>query len=77
MSLSDASANPRPASTRRAYFADGGWADAPVHGFEAMRAGDAVTGPAIIESAFTTVVIDPGASAAKRPSGSLSIAVGP
>jgi N-methylhydantoinase A len=77
MSLSDARANPRPASTRRAYFADGGWADAPVHGFEAMRAGDTVTGPAIIESAFTTVVIDPGASAAKRASGSLSIEVGP
>ena len=35
--------------------------------------GETVTGPALVESAFTTVVLDPGASAVRRGSGSLSI----
>jgi len=35
--------------------------------------GEQVSGPAIIESPFTTVVIDPGATAERRASGSLSI----
>ena len=32
-----------------------------------------IAGPAIIESSFTTVVVNPGAAAERRPSGSLSI----
>lgn len=61
--------------TRHAFFADIGWSPVPVRRFEAMIAGEAVAGPALIESAFTTVVLDPGAIATKRPSGSLSIEV--
>jgi N-methylhydantoinase A len=38
-----------------------------------MGPGETVDGPAIIESSFTTVVIDPGAKAERRPSGSLLI----
>jgi N-methylhydantoinase A len=44
--------------------------------FESMAVGETVTGPALVESAFTTVVLDPGASATRRPSGSLSIEAG-
>jgi N-methylhydantoinase A len=76
MSLSDTGARRRPGTTRRAYFPDGGWAVVPVRSFDALQAGEIVAGPAIIESAFTTVVVDPGATAIKRPSGSLSIEVG-
>jgi N-methylhydantoinase A len=76
MSLSDTGARRRPGTTRRAFFADGGWAVVPVRGFDVLQAGETVAGPAIIESAFTTVVVDPGATAIKRPSGSLSIEVG-
>src|SRR5882672_6040993 len=49
-----------------------GWAVVPVRSFEGLQAGETVAGPALIESAFTTVVVDPGATAIKRPSGSLS-----
>jgi N-methylhydantoinase A len=58
---------------RRVYFAPLGFVDAPVLRFESMMEGETVTGPALVESAFTTVVLDPGASAARRASGSLSI----
>ncbi len=61
---------------RRAYFAPGGFADVPVLHFESMTVGETVTGPALVESAFTTVVLDPGSSATRRPSGSLSIEAG-
>lgn len=76
MSLSTAEASSTAPATRRAYFGDGGWANVPVLGFDALGTEETVTGPAIIESAFTTVVVDPGATAVKRPSGSLSIEVG-
>ena len=62
-----------PAPRRRAYFASSGFAEAPVLRFESMKDGETVSGPALVESAFTTVVLDPGASAVRRPSGSLSI----
>ncbi|HWS61778.1 MAG TPA: hydantoinase/oxoprolinase family protein [Steroidobacteraceae bacterium] len=76
MSLTDTDTRRRPATTRRAYFPDGGWVVVPVRGFDVLQTGETVAGPAIIESAFTTVVVDPGATAIKRPSGSLSIEVG-
>jgi N-methylhydantoinase A len=61
---------------RRAYFPSIGWSEVPVRHFAALAAGEAVAGPAIVESSFTTVVVDPGAIATRQPSGSLSINVG-
>ena len=61
------------AARRKVYFAEHGMVDAAVLRFEAMSHDAPVTGPAIIESPFTTVVLDPGASAVRRPSGSLAI----
>jgi N-methylhydantoinase A len=61
-----------PAS-RKAYFADGGLVDTKVLRFEDMARGEEVAGPAIIESSFTTVVVDPGASAQRSTAGSLVI----
>ncbi|MBK1867427.1 hydantoinase/oxoprolinase family protein [Aestuariivirga sp. YIM B02566] len=63
-------------STRRSFFAQKGWCDVPVHNFEALAVNEFVTGPLIVESPFTTVVVEPGVAAARRPSGSLSINMG-
>jgi N-methylhydantoinase A len=41
--------------------------------FAAMPPGEALPGPAIIESPFTTVVVDPGSTVARTASGSLVI----
>ena len=47
--------------------------NARVAAFDSMKPGEAMRGPAIIESPFTTVVIDPGARAERTRSGSLFI----
>ena len=60
-------------SHRRAYFEPTGFVDVPVHSFETMQIGKQTLGPAIVEFAFTTVVLERGAMAERRPSGSLSI----
>ena len=59
--------------TRRVYFADGGWVEATVRRFEEVAPDTTVAGPAIIESSFTTVVLDPGAVARRTAAGSLAI----
>jgi N-methylhydantoinase A len=61
---------------RIAYFDGFGRVPTKVRRFEAIRQGEAIQGPAIVESSFTSVVIPPGASAERRASGSLSIAQG-
>jgi N-methylhydantoinase A len=63
----------RPASTRSVYFAGEGWLTATVRSFESIACGESLAGPAIIESPFTNIVLDSGAVAERRPSGSLSI----
>jgi N-methylhydantoinase A len=63
----------RPEHRRRAYFPLIGWTDARVLSFESLAMDGAVPGPALIESPFTTVVVDPGASARRAPSGGLVI----
>ena len=59
--------------SRKAYFSGTGFVDAAVRRFETMQIGEKLAGPAIVESPFTTVVVDPGATAERRASGSLSI----
>ena len=61
---------------RRAYFAGHGFVETRVRRFEAMKTDERVEGPAIIESAVTAVVVNPGAAAVRRASGSLSIGPG-
>jgi N-methylhydantoinase A len=58
---------------RKVYFAGSGWTDAEVVRFEAMEAGQPVAGPAIIESSFTTVVVDPGTMAVRTEGGGLRV----
>ncbi len=56
---------------RPVYFPGIGWTDAAIHRFEALAEADAITGPAIVESAFTSVVIDPGVTARRDAMGTL------
>jgi N-methylhydantoinase A len=61
------------ASRRRIYFSGVGWMDAPIVRFEAMSPENLVEGPAIVESSFTTVVIDPWATAARTAGAGLQV----
>jgi N-methylhydantoinase A len=67
---------PGRTASRRLYFRETGPVDAEVWRLEAMAIGHEVDGPAVIESPFTTIVVDPGASAVRRPSGTVVIAPG-
>ncbi len=59
--------------SRLVYFSGPGAVQADILNLEAMAIGEIVGGPAIIESSFTTVVLNPGASAERTSSGSLLI----
>jgi N-methylhydantoinase A len=61
---------------RKVYFAGAGEVDADVRWLDELTPGVMVPGPAIVESSFTTVVIDPGATAERMETGSLSIRPG-
>ncbi len=61
---------------RRAYFGGTGFVEASLHDFERLTTGQSIEGPAIVESPFTTIVVDPGARARKLASGSLLIEPG-
>jgi N-methylhydantoinase A len=52
------SGTPKPGGTRPAYFGNG-FVKAKIYDGPAIRAGQTVSGPAIIEEPFTTVVVPP------------------
>ncbi|SVE20735.1 uncharacterized protein METZ01_LOCUS473589, partial [marine metagenome] len=56
--------------SRRAFFA-GAWVDAAVLDETSLDQGTPVAGPAIISSAYHTIVVAPGWTAARHPSGHL------
>jgi N-methylhydantoinase A len=58
---------------RDAYFPGHGRLAARVCALHKMAYGEAVAGPAIIESPFSTIVVDPGSTAMRRASGSLVV----
>ncbi|HEU5192096.1 MAG TPA: hydantoinase/oxoprolinase family protein [Methylomirabilota bacterium] len=59
---------------RRAYL--GRWMEVPVHDMDALAPGQEVKGPALFESATTTVVIRQDERAVVSPEGWLDIAIG-
>jgi N-methylhydantoinase A len=65
------------AAQREVYFAGHGHLTAAVHVLQAMGLDAEVPGPAIIESPFSTVVIEPGTSVRRASSGSLVITPSP
>jgi N-methylhydantoinase A len=63
-----------PAMGERRVFL-GGWSSVPVYDFEALAPQQAIAGPAIVESAMTTVLLRPEDRAMVTPHGWLDIAV--
>ena len=61
--------------SKSAYFDGAGVVDAVVQDLQSMSAGDRLEGPAIIESSFMTVVIDPGARVERTEGGNLLIEI--
>jgi N-methylhydantoinase A len=61
---------------RQVYFKDTGWVKAKVASIDALAGNAAIEGPAILESGFTSIVIDPGATVARDASGTLVIDIG-
>ncbi|MFZ3234527.1 MAG: hydantoinase/oxoprolinase family protein [Stellaceae bacterium] len=66
-------ASPRPPRGERLIYL-GEWIAAPVYDFDALAPAQAITGPAIIESAMTTVLLRPGDQAKVTALGWLDIA---
>lgn len=60
-------------SVRNAYFRDHGLVETPIVSMESLEQGVVASGPAIVETPFTTIVIDPRASYWLEESGSLLI----
>lgn len=61
------------ASVRRAYFPESGWTEIKVQQVAEMEIGAGGTGPRIIESPFTTIVVNPGARFEVTPDGSVLV----
>jgi N-methylhydantoinase A len=68
-----AAAPAAPRGRRRIHL--GGWVEVAVFDFEALAPAQAIAGPAIVESAMTTILIRPGERATVTPLGWLDIAV--
>jgi N-methylhydantoinase A len=62
-----------PRGERRAYLDE--WVTAPVYDFDALAPEQTITGPAIVESSMTTVLLRPGETATVTPLGWLDIAL--
>jgi N-methylhydantoinase A len=60
---------PKPTATRLAYFGNGSSRKTPVFRGDALKAGDFIAGPAIIEEPTTTIVVYPQMSAQVSASG--------
>jgi N-methylhydantoinase A len=64
-----------PRSERRIYLDD--WVSTPVYDFDTLAPTQTIAGPAIVESAMTTVLLRPGEHATVTPLGWLDIAISP
>jgi len=71
----DESGAPKPTSIRQVRF-KGAWYDTGIFDRAYLGRGAILAGPAIVEQPDTTVVIDPGATAAVDGLGNLVISVG-
>ena len=62
-----------PRAERKIYL--GGWVTTPVYDFEALARGQTIDGPAIVDSAMTTILLRAGERATVTPLGWLDIAL--
>ena len=63
----------KPKGTRQVYL--GGWTDAPVYEISELSPGSSVDGPAVLESDFTTVLVESGDKATIDPYGGIELQV--
>ncbi|MBV8776195.1 MAG: hydantoinase/oxoprolinase family protein, partial [Alphaproteobacteria bacterium] len=70
-----AAAPPAAPLAERAIYLDGGWVAVPVFDFESLAPGQTIAGPAIVESAMTTVLLRRGDGAQVTPFGWLDVAL--
>jgi N-methylhydantoinase A len=68
-------AEPVAPGAGRAIYLDGEWAEASVYAFEGLAPGQIIHGPAIVESAMTTILLRHGDTAATTPRGWLDIEI--
>jgi N-methylhydantoinase A len=68
-----ATRSPTERGERRVVFPGHGALETPVRRLDALPESREFTGPAILESPFTTVVVDPDARYCRQPSGSLVV----
>jgi N-methylhydantoinase A len=64
-----------PEGERRCLL-EGGWASLPVWAFEALATGQRISGPAIVESPTTTILLQPGDVAEMEAGGWLAVRLG-
>jgi N-methylhydantoinase A len=62
-----------PAGNRRIFLPEAGEVTADVWHLDSLPIGAQITGPAIVESEMTTVVIEPDTVVSRQPSGTLHI----
>lgn len=65
-----------PRGVRQVYFQQGGRQDATVAEVDSLRPGERMEGPAVLESPYTTVVVDPGTTAVRTDRGTLVLTIG-
>ena len=70
-----AAGNGAAPGSRAGYF-DGAWVAMAIHDGAALRPGATVAGPAVIESATTTILVPPGDRLTVADSGNYTITVG-
>lgn len=58
---------------RMVYFGASGHCSTTIRDFASMPVGESMAGPLVVESPFTTVIVDPGASCRRTANGSLVI----
>jgi N-methylhydantoinase A len=58
------------------YFAQGGWADTPVYRRDLIRAGNRISGPALVEEHASTTVLQPGDELRVDELGNLQLSIG-
>jgi N-methylhydantoinase A len=71
--LAERTGGARDLGERLVYFGAAGHCRTPILDVDAMPVDTTMAGPLIVESPFTTVVVDPGASCRRTASGSLVI----
>jgi len=76
LQLDTTDSEPTPTGHRRMWAA-GDWQDAPAYDSTQLLPGQSVTGPAVLTSPFTTLVLRPGDRCEVTPDGDLLVAVRP